>query len=310
MFVLLEVTDGPDTGRKIQLRKGQKATIGRTNLADYNFQHDSAMAEQHFAIECTSDGCQLLSMPSCETKVNDEAVTEIALESGTIIRAGQTSFSVKIDGQQKVSEPDESESVEPEVPVAVVMGIPELLAHLDIEFDEPELQAKAEQQADFEALIAHLEERGEVFPALRVRAHVLEHRPAVWWATLCVREFESKSRMKQIQYAAIASAELWVKKPEEDVRRAAEEAANETGVDGPGGLIAQAAFCCGDSIGLPDYDPVVPDERLTGSLVAGALMLFGYEIAEEAEERLAAFLKLGKDVQDGTIPVPEIEEAT
>lgn len=99
MQVILEAIAGPHRGRKVLLRSGQAATIGRTERADFVFPHDAQMSSVHFALELSRRGCLLRDLQSTNgTRVQGTAVAEIMLEEGNEVAAGQTLFSVHLEG--------------------------------------------------------------------------------------------------------------------------------------------------------------------------------------------------------------------
>jgi hypothetical protein len=101
--VILEVTNGPFSGRKAWLRAGQVLKIGRTERADFTVPHDKNMSGLHFTLECDQDLCRVRDAESANgTAVNGEKVTESLLKHGDEIIAGSTKFKINIEGSRAV----------------------------------------------------------------------------------------------------------------------------------------------------------------------------------------------------------------
>jgi pSer/pThr/pTyr-binding forkhead associated (FHA) protein len=108
--VIVEVTNGPYSGRKAWLRAGQVLKIGRTERADFTVPHDKNMSGLHFTLECERDVCRVRDAESANgTSVNGEKVTESFLKHGDEIAAGSTKFKINIEGSREVTA-DESGS--------------------------------------------------------------------------------------------------------------------------------------------------------------------------------------------------------
>lgn len=102
--VILEVTNGPYSGRKAWLRAGQVLKIGRTERADFTVPHDKNMSSLHFTLECDQDVCRVKDAESANgTSVNGEKVTESFLKHGDEIGAGSTKFKINIEGSREVA---------------------------------------------------------------------------------------------------------------------------------------------------------------------------------------------------------------
>src|SRR6187549_1232845 len=100
MQIRLQVTDGPEAGRKVLLRSGQVARIGRTEWADFSFPRDADLADVHFAVQCQLHGARLRKLaPDRNLSVNSQEVNEVELQPGDTIQAGQSAFVVGFDGQ-------------------------------------------------------------------------------------------------------------------------------------------------------------------------------------------------------------------
>lgn len=98
MHIILEVVTAPSHARKIVLSARQRATVGRTEWADFAFPHDAQMARIHFAIETTDAGCTIRDLgTSTGTFVNDQPIQQAILHDGDQIRAGQTVFLVSVE---------------------------------------------------------------------------------------------------------------------------------------------------------------------------------------------------------------------
>src|SRR5947207_9939431 len=83
--------------------------------------------------------------------------------------------------------------------------------------------------------------------AVKLLAHALPKRSAVWWACLCARQTLPPTASPEVK-AALAAAEKWVSDPTDENRRAAYAAAEKAGVGTPAGCAALGAFLSGGSL--------------------------------------------------------------
>ncbi|MCM2369870.1 DUF6931 family protein [Aporhodopirellula aestuarii] len=292
MIALIQVVRGPGIGRRIQLRGGQRATIGGTDHADYRLADDRGLEAIHFEMDCRGGECRVIARANAPMLVNGQAVQEGRIMTGDTITVSRTTFAVTVEGAVETQHDEASEDLAAEATqIAAAMTMVDLCGHLDLDDDVTPIALRHE---DVEPLIAELTETEMYFPALRLRANTLPRIHAVWWACVCVRNLESKLSMKTLDLAALEAAEHWVKDPSDETRRAA-EAASEAAGGGAAGLIAYAAFTSGGGIGHPDVDPVEPDERLCGALVAGALMVAGYCDPPNVHSVMSEMLANGKE---------------
>jgi hypothetical protein len=99
MRAVLEITSGPDAGRKAWLRDGQSLDVGRTDEAAFVVSHDRRMSSRHFELRCDRGVCRLRDLGSSNgTSVNGIAVTETPLRDADTILAGNTSFALHLEG--------------------------------------------------------------------------------------------------------------------------------------------------------------------------------------------------------------------
>lgn len=97
MQVILEIIDGPLSGRTTELNPGQTITVGRTARSQLMLPYDNFLSGLHFAIECGDAGCLLRDCNSSNgTWVNGNRVQEMAVGDGDQISAGQTRFRVRL----------------------------------------------------------------------------------------------------------------------------------------------------------------------------------------------------------------------
>src|SRR5215203_5295727 len=103
MQLTLQITAGPHAGRKVLLRSGQVARIGRTEWADFSFPKDSDLADVHFAVQCQLHAAKVRKLAADRplTLNTKEVAAEADLQSGDTIQAGQSAFVVLFDGQAK-----------------------------------------------------------------------------------------------------------------------------------------------------------------------------------------------------------------
>jgi hypothetical protein len=100
MRVIVEVASGPAAGKKVLLAAGQTLRVGRTEWADFPLPHDGRMSGVHFALETDAAGCFLRDLGSTNgTLLNDKPLSDrAALRTGDKIQAGETVFSVDVEG--------------------------------------------------------------------------------------------------------------------------------------------------------------------------------------------------------------------
>jgi hypothetical protein len=313
MLVVLQATSGSARPQRFQLRAHQAAKVGRSEWADFSFGGDMTMADVQFEIRSTADTCTVRSLSQdVPTRVNGAEVQLIAVNDGDQIEAGQTTFLVRIEGQKTRPRPSSTmapESVLAPPPaesvVATAMSLVATCAYLEFA-DDVGAMALAAKTPD--ELITKLAEQERFQDALRLRAHLLSKRQAIWWGCLCCRE-ELGAPMPARQSEAVDAAANWVKKPDDKRRRVAEERAAAAKYSGFGASLALGAFWSSDSIAPEGNPDVLPDERLTSQGVAAALISAAYHgDAIKAVDRLNSFLTKGKALADGEIALPELEE--
>lgn len=135
--------------------------------------------------------------------------------------------------------------------------------------------------------------------AVRLVAHALPKREAVWWACMCARSVPDPD-LAPADLAALQAAEQWVRRPDEANRRAAEAAAQKTQFRSPEAWAAMGAFWSGGSM-APEGQPVVPPaEHLTGVAVAGSVVLSAVRLRPERQDaRFDRFLAAARDIAAG-----------
>lgn len=98
MLVVLEVVAGPIAGRKIEIRAGSILRLGRTARSDYAIAEDSYLSGQHFAVECDGVQCRIRDLGSSNgTFVNGDRITEVVVQDGDSVVAGESTFTIHVD---------------------------------------------------------------------------------------------------------------------------------------------------------------------------------------------------------------------
>ncbi len=181
-----------------------------------------------------------------------------------------------------------------------------LMGRLELGAEAAAIVAGVESAAQGAAM---LEAAGFRTEAVRLCAHALPRREAVWWACMCARGVPPQA-LPAADIAALNAAETWVRKPgDEALRRAAWDAAQATDFRSPEAWAAVGAFWSGGSLS-PEGQPVIPPaEHLTGVAVCGSVVLASVRgRPERAEARLTRFLVSVRDIAGGgtgRIPVEE-----
>lgn len=321
MQLTLQITAGPHAGRKVLLRSGQIARIGRTEWADFSFPRDADLAEIHFAVQCQLHGARLRKLAADRPlSVNAKEVTEADLVAGDTIKAGQSAFVVAFDGQTATPAAGASSMATITGASFVASGAAtaatrehahdkdqqpaalEIADHLQLGDESRAVAATVKTGPE---LVAALEAKQMFAKAVRVQAQLLPKRLAVWWGVHCVGAACGETLARSDADAKDAAA-AWVKEPNEKHRRACEAAANRTKFDGPGSWLAMAAFWSGGSLMAPEMNAVEPDEKLTGQAVSSSLMIAAVAgNPTKAKDRYRSFLAAAPDIASGKIPLPE-----
>lgn len=313
MLVVLHATSTYARPQRVLLRANQVAKIGRSEWADFSFGGDSIMADVQFEIRSTAEICTVLSLSDKPpTLVNGKEVKSAEIHDGDQIDAGETRFLVRIEGERRSTQFQTSPAAEAppatRAPITAVgataLTLAATCAYLEFGDDVNKLASKAKSP---DALIDELAAQGKVQDAIRLRAHLLPKRQAVWWGCLCVRE-ELDAPLPTPQVTALEAAEAWVREPDEEHRRDAEKRSEDAKFSGIGATLALSAFWSDGSIAPEGNAEVRADERLTSQGVAAALITAAYHgDPTKSTERIDNFLAKGKDMADGKIPFPEAD---
>lgn len=178
----------------------------------------------------------------------------------------------------------------------LAVPLPPLLPRLEL---DGEATAVVQGAPDAATGIAALAKAHRFPEAVRLAAHALPKREAVWWACMCARAVPDPT-VPEADMKALAAAEAWVRRPDEANRRAAMAAAQATKMQSAEVWAAVGAFWSGGSM-APEGQPVVPPgDHLTGIAVSGAVVLAAVRRRpERAEARFARFLDSARDIAAG-----------
>lgn len=164
---------------------------------------------------------------------------------------------------------------------------------------DPGTQALLAGVPDAAAAFLRLVDANVPLTAIRLAAHALPKREAVWWACMCARSVTGRAA-GAAELAALEAAEAWVRRPSETARRSARDLAEAADERSPEAWAARAVSWAGGSL-APDDQPVVPPpEHLTGIAVASSIGLAAVSARpERAEERYARFLASAREIATG-----------
>lgn len=123
-----------------------------------------------------------------------------------------------------------------------------------------------------ERFVAALTDAGLSVDVIRLLAHLLPHREAIWWAWECARRCADADAPAAAK-TALAATELWIKQPTEEHRRAAFECADAADFGTPAGAVALAVFLSGASMGPPDVPPIPPPPYAAAKSITNSIIL-------------------------------------
>jgi hypothetical protein len=181
-------------------------------------------------------------------------------------------------------------------PQKLAVPLPPLLPRLELEASHAALLDGAQ---DAITGLDRLAGAGALPEAVRLAAHAMPRREAVWWCCMCARAVPDPA-LPHPDAEALLAAENWVRRQDDETRRAAMAAAQRTAFRSPEAWAAVGAFWSGGSM-APEGQPVVPPApHMTGVAVAGGVMLAAVRLRpERAPERFARFLASVRDIAGG-----------
>ncbi|WP_370981188.1 hypothetical protein [Agaribacterium sp. ZY112] len=147
--------------------------------------------------------------------------------------------------------------------------------------------------------IERLRDAGFFHDSVKLLAHGLPKREAVWWACLAARKAQTPET-DEANINALLAAEAWAKKPSEDNRLRCKELGELTKSKTAASWAATAAAWCTGSM-TPEGEPEVPPpEYLFAHAVAGCVSLAAALIdPEKLEENYKYFIAQGLDLARG-----------
>jgi hypothetical protein len=135
--------------------------------------------------------------------------------------------------------------------------------------------------------------------AVKVLAHALPKREAVWWACLCARKTLTE-KSSAAENKAIELAEAWVYKPSEENRKLLIPIAETAHFKNAASWAVVAAFWSGNNISFTPEVTIPPTEGLTAKAVTGAIITAAVsDKPENIASNYQLFLKQGIDIACG-----------
>ncbi len=100
MRVVVEVESGPRQGGRWLLRAGDRMSFGRTEGSDIIIADDPVMSSRHFQVSVEADGCRIEDLNSTNgTWIDGQRVSVVAIQDGTRIKAGNSTFVFTVDAR-------------------------------------------------------------------------------------------------------------------------------------------------------------------------------------------------------------------
>lgn len=171
-----------------------------------------------------------------------------------------------------------------------------LLPRLEL---EPPLAATLAGAADAMAALDALLAAAAYPEAVRLVAHALPKREAVWWCCMCARAVPDPA-LPAPDAEALVAAENWVRRPDDAIRRTAMDLAQKTAFRTPEAWAAVGAFWSGGSMAPAGQPEVPPAPHLTGVAIAGGVTLAAVRLSpERAPQRYARFIAAAREIAAG-----------
>lgn len=292
MRLALKAVSGPAAGREVSVRRGYMIKVGNTDWADVNLSEDAELADVHFQLDFVSGVCTLRHLAAgASTLVNGEEVTEIELNNGDEVIAGQTSFVVALDGVQAEAESaSAAEAAGPSGPQAA-----DFCGQLKLsKRAAPILKTNPSPEEFLDVLV----ERQLILDAVKFLAHWLPKRAAIEWALESLRAL-GDAALTDDDPEILAAVDAWLAEGSDENRRAAGALGEAAKPKTAAAWIALAAYWSEGSIAPADLEEVPPAEHLTAAAIAGAMTKI---VSQSPPEQRMQFIDRGREIQANTPP--------
>jgi len=148
------------------------------------------------------------------------------------------------------------------------------------------------QEAGPREFVHALREESQTVEAIRLLAHLLPRREAVWWAWMVARRNAGETPEPPVQ-VVLERIETWIRQPNEENRRAVGTAAEAATYQTPAGCAGLAVFLSGTTLGPPDLPDVPPPPFAGAKAVFGSLVFSAVSQPELAGARYVEYLEHG-----------------
>lgn len=99
MKLIIRIDSGSESGQRIWITEGQQIHVGRTAWCELSITDDDQLDDVHFRLTCAEQHCAIEKVSQEQSVfINGTAIDSQKLVHGDVIKAGQTEFTVMIDG--------------------------------------------------------------------------------------------------------------------------------------------------------------------------------------------------------------------
>jgi hypothetical protein len=161
---------------------------------------------------------------------------------------------------------------------------------------DDEALAVLSTDSGLKANLERLVDEGFQLEAVRVLAHALPPRGAVWWGWGCAKQAAGDEVPDGVR-ACLEATEAWLAEPTDVRRRAAGAVGNEAKDASPASMAAMAVLLAEGSTSPPELPHTDPPPHVSAKLASGAVGLAALgDDPETVGPRLERFLKQGMEV--------------
>jgi hypothetical protein len=163
---------------------------------------------------------------------------------------------------------------------------------------EEEARALLREGQTPQSLVAALVEEERYAEAVRLLAHALPKREAIWWAWTSARRVLAGDPPPKVRLA-LEATERWIRQPSEEARRPMLQIAEAAELGTPAGCAALAVFLSGGSIAPPTAPVVEPAEFAAAKAIGGGVVLAAVATEpERAPEKFREFIAQGVHIAE------------